>query len=72
MKKKNLNARLSLQKKTITLLNENAAARAVGGGLNSINVCVLSKRNCEPSWDGACLSHLSGCNLCPTFGTCEM
>lgn len=72
MKKKNLSARLSLQKKTITTLNENATAHAMGGGVNSVNVCQLSRRVCEPSWDGACVSHLSGCTLCPTFGTCEM
>ncbi len=71
MKKKNLSTKLSLQKKTITTLNESASARAIGGG-NSVNVCQLSRVACEPSWDGACPSHLSGCTLCPTFGTCEM
>lgn len=73
MKKKNLNVKLSLQKKTITALNENAAFQAKGGAAISINICQISRRVCEPSWDGGCLSHLSGCDLCPTFGTaCEM
>lgn len=72
MKKKNLNAKLSLQKNTITALNESAAILAKGGTGNSINAYQLSRVSCEPSWDGACPSHLSGCTLCPTFGTCEM
>lgn len=70
MKKKNLTNKLSLQKKTITHLTENQMPQVVGGAL-SIKVCQLSQHDCEPSWNTACVSHLSGCPLCPTFGGCE-
>ncbi len=72
MKKKIANpAKLVLRKKTISALNDTEALQLKGG--NSINACQLSRRNCEPSWDTGCLSHLSGCDLCPTWPTaCDM
>ena len=73
MKKKMVNpAKLVLKKKTISSLSK-ADSFQLKGGENSVNVCQLSRRNCEPSWDTGCLSHLSGCDLCPTWTiACEM
>ncbi|WP_162903304.1 class I lanthipeptide [Taibaiella koreensis] len=75
MKKKNLSTRLTLNKKRITTLGENNQLDVKGGAI-SVNICQLSRKAaCEPSWDSlcnACISHLSGCDRCPTWTTCEM
>ncbi|PSK93320.1 hypothetical protein [Taibaiella chishuiensis] len=71
MKKKNQISKLTLKKKTITQLSRTDMVK--GGAALSINICPVSRRDCEPSWDTGCLSHLSGCALCPSWPTaCEM
>jgi len=74
MKKKSLSTKLTLNKKSITALGNNNLTDVKGGRL-SVNVCQLSKVGCESTWDSlcdACISHLSGCDRCPTWTTCEM
>ncbi len=73
MKKKNQISKLTLKKKAITYLSQADMPQVKGGAALSINVCPVSRRDCEPSWDTGCLSHLSGCALCPTWPTaCDM
>lgn len=71
MKKKNQSTKLALNKKRISAMGN--GLQDIKGGQLSVNVCPISRRNCEPSWDTACVSHLSGCDLCPTWPTaCEV